>query len=113
MIGSGSPDFFEEFRRITKYKGKLFSDKNLQLFSLLGFKKSLGSLINLQTIFSGIKAAKSGYRQGTIQGDTLQIGGALGVDKYGKLLYYYKSNSAGDLPPVKELLDVNKLAANQ
>ena len=104
VIGSGDPGHFTEFREITGYRGLLFSDPPLTVFSALGFSKGLKGFMSVGSLFKAAAALKQGHRQGRIQGSTLQLGGAVVVGVSGEIRYYYSSRKAGAHPSVGELL---------
>jgi len=104
VIGSGESRHFEEFRSITGYKGKLLSDPSRQAFTLLGFSKGITGLMSIKSIPRVFSAFKGGHKQGSIQGNTLQLGGAIIVDPSYTVRYYFASKKAGAHPAVADLL---------
>lgn len=42
---------------------------------------------------------------GSLQGNALQLGGAIAVMPEGIITYVFRSSAAGDHPPVKDLLE--------
>lgn len=106
MIGNGAPLFIEAFRKDTAYTGKLFTDPSLKTYEVLNLKRSLGSLFGFKSLKQGIRAAASGYVQTSIQGDTLQQGGAVIVGPGDVLHYSYRNSEAGDNPPIPEMLKI-------
>jgi len=105
VIGNGAPHFIQAFREDTGYRGALYTDPTLNTYKLLNLKRSMGSLIGLKSLKEGIRAAASGYLQTSIQGDTLQQGGALVAGPGDTLHYFYRNKEAGDHPPLKEMLN--------
>ena len=105
MIGSGESRHFDEFRGATGYKGTLLSDSSRQAFTLLGFSKGITGLLSIKSIPRVFTALKGGHKQGSIQGNTLQLGGAVIVDPSNTIRYYFASKKAGDHPAVNDLLD--------
>jgi len=104
VIGSGDPVHFAEFRKKTGYRGLLFSDPSLKAFSALGFSSGLKGFVSIGSVFKAASALKQGHRQGSIQGDTFQLGGAIVVDTSGAVRYFFSSKKAGDHPKVDDLL---------
>lgn len=104
MIGSGDPVHFPEFREKTGYAGLLFSDPSLKAFSVLGFSNGLMGFMSMKSVFNAVSALKQGHRQGSIQGSTLQLGGAVVIDISGTVRYFFAGNKAGDHPDVDQLL---------
>jgi hypothetical protein len=60
----------------------------------------------------GIGAASRGHIQVRTQGDAQQMGGTLVVARGGRPVYYYKSDYAGDHPPLDDVLTALKAAAS-
>lgn len=106
VIGNGAPLFIKAFREDTGYTGKLFTDPSLKTYEVLNLKRSIGSLFGFKSLKEGIRAAASGYLQTSIQGDTLQQGGAVIVGPGDILHYSYRNTEAGDHPPVSEMLKI-------
>lgn len=96
--------YFREFRKVTGYRGLLFSDPSLAVFSLLGFSSGLSGFLGLRPVFKAISALKQGHRQGSVQGSTLQLGGAVVIDPSGSVRYFYAAPKAGDHPEIDELI---------
>ena len=109
VIGNGPEEFIMPFREVTRYKGPLFTDPSLETYKILGFRKGFTSLIGFKPLKAGIRALSTGYLQKGIQGPPLQQGGVLVVGP-GKIVHYvYRSQKAGDHPPVEELLQACEL----
>lgn len=104
VIGSGDPVHFMEFREITGYGGLLFSDPSLKAFSVLGFTNSIKAILNIRAVFKAASALKQGYRQGPLQGSTLQLGGAIVIDTSGAVRFFFAGSKAGDHPEIDALL---------
>ena len=62
-------------------------------------------MFGARTLGTGFQALKGGHLQKGIQGDALQLGGAVVIGPDGGVRYYFQSQVAGDHPPVAELLD--------
>ncbi len=104
VIGSGDPRYFKQFREITGYGGKLFSDPSLAAFSALNFSSSITGLISMGSMFKAVSALAKGHRQGSVQGSTMQLGGAVVIDPSGAVRYYFAGKKAGDHPSVDDLI---------
>jgi peroxiredoxin len=104
VIGSGDPVHFKEFRSKTGYDGLLFSDPSLKAYSALGFSKGLMGFMSIGSVFKAASALKQGHRQGSIQGSTLQLGGAIVIDASGAVRYFFAGKKAGDHPDIDTLL---------
>lgn len=104
VIGSGEPAHFKAFREATGYRGPLYTDPTLDLFSVLGFSSGLTGIFNLKSAARAISALRQGFRQGPVQGSALQLGGALVIDTDGNILYRFAAVRAGDHPDPELLL---------
>ena len=71
---------------------------------MLGFASGITKLIGIKPLQSAFTALKSGIRPGTLQGDGLQLGGAVVIAPGNELRYLFREKQAGDHPPVAELL---------
>lgn len=103
VIGNGPEHFITPFRKVTGYRGPLFTDPSLETYNILDFKKGLTSVIGLNPLKAGIRALSSGYLQKGIQGPPLQQGGVLVVGPGNIVHYVYRSQKAGDHPPAEEI----------
>jgi hypothetical protein len=64
----------------------------------------LKGFVSIGSVFKAASAFKQGHRQGSIQGSTFQLGGAIVVDTSGAVRYFFSSKKAGDHPTVDDLL---------
>jgi len=60
--------------------------------------------MSIRSVFNAATALKQGHRQGSIQGSTLQLGGAVVIDASGAVRYFFAGKKAGDHPDVEQLL---------
>jgi hypothetical protein len=89
---------------VTEYRGELLSDPSLKSYNILGFTSGIGKVMGLKALSRGITAMRAGYRPGTIQGSTLQVGGAVIINPDATVSYFFASTEAGDHPPISDLL---------
>ena len=73
-------------------------------FHAAGMKQGKLATLGPATWKRGFRAFKEGFRQHRTQGNPWQQGGVLVVDRGGKLLYAYSADSAGDHPPIGDVL---------
>ena len=105
VVGNGKPTDLPEFSELTGYSGKLFTDPTLNSFKALEFTRKVSGLFATSALVGGLKALKDGYRPGTMQGDALQLGGAVVVGPGAQLYYYFRGQQAADHPPIEEMLN--------
>lgn len=104
LIGNGAPNFIEGFREVTGYTGSIYTDPSLKAFEVAGLLRSVRSTLGLRSVAAGVGTMAKGGRQGSIQGDRWQQGGALVIDPEGKILYSHRSKAGGDNVGPQELL---------
>lgn len=104
MIGCGETKHLLEFRKATGFRGTLLTDPTRELFSYLGFAQGFSGLLAWRPIKDAFAAFRAGFRPGSLQGNALQLGGALVLGTDGTILYRYQSSDAGDHPPIEDLL---------
>ena len=104
-MGCGKETHIKEFREVTGYTGKILTDPSRESFQILGFTSSIGGLLGLKTISRGLSAFRQGIKPGSLQGNALQLGGAIVVDSDSSIRYLYRSSDAGDEPSVGKLLE--------
>jgi hypothetical protein len=105
FVGNGNRHFAAAFKKDYGIEAPLYLDTSRDAYRALEMKRSVtGTIASLATWKSGVRALRSGFRQGTVQGDAFQLGGVLVVRPGGRLVYRYLSGSAGDHPPVPEVV---------
>ena len=82
----------------------LFTDPNRDSYKYLKLKSGLTDIIGMTSFAQTFSAFKSGFKPGSLQGNALQLGGAIVVTPEGNITYFFISSAAGDHPPVEELL---------
>ncbi len=82
----------------------LYTDPSLRAFQAAGLKHSALKTFSPMAIGATVRAMKAGFKQRKTMGKPWQQGGALVVDKTGKVLWSYASEDPGDHAPVSEAL---------
>ncbi len=96
LIGNGKPFFIEGFKELTGYTGVIYTDPSRKVFDAVGLTRGVLSTVGPRSIWSGVKSIRSGRRQGSVQGDPWQQGGALVVSTDGEVLWSHRSMAGGD-----------------
>ena len=104
VIGPGEAAHLAEFREVTGYRSELFADPSREAFQILGFSSGISKLLGIKPIQGVFSAIKAGIRPGKLQGNALQLGGAVVIAPGNELCYLFREKQAGDHPPVDELL---------
>lgn len=104
VIGNGKPSQAAEFARERGLPFRLLTDPGLRSYKAAKLKRSMASTLRPDLVGHSLRALKAGYRQGRMQGDAFQQGGAFVVDSDGKVLFSQRSGTAGDHVDPQELL---------
>jgi hypothetical protein len=82
----------------------LYTDPSLASFRAAGMKHGALRTFSPMAIASTLRAAKAGFRQHGTAGNPWQQGGALVVERGGKVRWSYSSDDPGDHVPVADAL---------
>ena len=91
--------FIEGFIEREKLAGEpvtILTDPSLKAFELAHLERSVLATVGPSAVRAAWRARKAGYRQVAIEGDKLQQGGMLLVDKSGALAFYHRNDNLGD-----------------
>lgn len=105
FIGNGTPLMakdFQEYMEIPQLP--VWTDPKRQTYAHLGFKRGVLSVLDGALLKYARRALKAGFTQGRTQGDPVQQGGVLVVKRGGEVVYGYASATAGDHPPLDEVI---------
>jgi len=105
VIGNGSVEQAEQFRREQMLTFPLYTDPSLESYRQARLNRGLGSTFHPKVVLRGISAFRQGFRQTRTLGDPLQQGGVLVILAGGVLRFEYVSKEAGDHPEVARILD--------
>ncbi len=105
VIGNGGTQHFRKLREKTGYTGELYTDPERKAYKLLDFDSGITKVIGLKSLTDATKLLFSGTLPGSLQGDAMQLGGAVTINTKGLILYHFKEKIAGDHPPLSQLLD--------
>jgi peroxiredoxin len=88
----------ERFRRQLNLEQRVIADPEKRLFKAMAFTRgTIGSFVNPTVIAKGFQAIKQGFRNGVPDGDPMQLGGAVIVDRTGEVLWRQPSKDAADI----------------
>ena len=104
LIGNGTPAMANSFREEFQISSPLLTDPGRRAYAALGLPRGVSLTATFRTVKSGLRAMKSGYRQGALAGDPWQLGGTLLTDRAGSVHYRHVSKYAGDHPPIADIL---------
>lgn len=103
-VGNGTPAQAAAFRDEFGLDFPLFTDPGRESYAAAGLRSSLLDSLRPSLALNGVRALREGHRQGSLQGSALQQGGALVVDRGGRVLYRFVARTGGDHPDPDELV---------
>ena len=104
IVGNGLPTHASHFAQQHGLQGAVYTDPDRIVYRAAGMKRGLGSTFSWDTLKSGARAFKKGFRQTRTQGDPWQQGGTLVVRADGTLAFEHISQAAGDHAAVADVL---------
>lgn len=104
VVGNGKPAQAKAFRDERDLDFALYSDPGLRAYRAAGLRRDAASTFSLGPLKHGMRALKSGFRQGMVQGDPWQQGGAFVFAPGDEVLFEQRSDSAGDHVDPRELV---------
>lgn len=104
IIGSGSPYFAESFRDRMELDVPVYSDEARKSFRAGGFKRNVVRLLHPMGGLRFIDSIWKGHHPSKIQGDLIQLGGAVVIRADGSVPYHQISEHPGDLPSAGEIV---------
>ena len=95
----------EDFRTLLNVSSPVWVDTRKVTYRELKFTRGWrAAVFNLGSALHSVRAMSKGNFQGRSQGDVLQNGGVLVLQKGGACVYGFASKEAGDKPPIDEVL---------
>jgi len=105
FVGNGNRHFARAFRDELGIKAPIYVDTQRGAYAALGMRRGFGATVgSLAAVKNAARALRKGFRQGSVQGDAWQLGGVLVVRPGGEIAYRHLSRTAGDHPPVADIL---------
>ncbi len=74
----------------------IVTDPSLKVFEAADLERSVLATVGAKAIKAAWRARKAGYRQPAIEGDKLQQGGMLLLDRVGEPVFYHRNDHLGD-----------------
>ena len=91
----------------------MYTDPHREAYDALGLVFGMGGIASLKLLSNGIRAAKSGHRQGKTEGHPLQQGGVCLFDTSGSVRFLHRDSTAGDQVHADRIREVLKEVAEQ
>ena len=96
LVGNGTPRFARAFREDLGWDGLLLTDPALRAYRAAGLRRGRVEILSPRLLANTARALGEGYRQEGVQGDPWQLGGALVIQRGGRVTYRQVSREAGD-----------------
>ena len=104
VIGNGAAHFAKAFREDLDFRGTLLVDPELRAYRVAGLRRGRVEVLSPRLGWNALRALGKGHRQGAIEGDPWQLGGALVIRPGGDLAFRHVSTVAGDHADPEELI---------
>ena len=104
IVGNGSPAQAADFRAAQHVTSPLYVDPELRAYATAGLRRGVATALNLRTLAHGVRALRSGQRQGATQGDPWQQGGVFVITPDDRVLFRHVSQEAGDHPDPADVI---------
>jgi hypothetical protein len=105
FVGNGDLQFAREFQTALALRAPVYVDPSRVTYRALGMRRGLSVTIASPASWKNtLRALRSGFHQGTLQGDPWQNGGLLVVAPGGRIAFRHIDESAGDHAPLGDVL---------
>lgn len=108
FVGNGEPryiDGFVERHGIVPELVEVLTDPSRAAFSAAGLERGFWRTFGPRAGLNALRARLMGNRQGSVEGDNLQQGGVLVIDRGGTLVYAHADESLGDHADTTDVVD--------
>ena len=105
LVANGPVEALPAFVRQHALEGRgvtMVTDPSLQSFRAAGLLRP--RLHGLRAAVDALRALGAGYAPGRPAGDALQLGGAVVLDEAGRIVYYHRGRSPGDLADSNDIV---------
>ena len=104
FVGNGELTWAREFAAGECLGCRVLTDPGLDSYRAIGARRGWRSTIGPASLAAGIRAFRHGFRQSGVRGVPDQQGGVYVMLPGDRTAYAYVSGSAGDHPPIEEVL---------
>jgi hypothetical protein len=112
FVGSGTPAMAAAFQAERCPGADVGVDPSLAAYRAFSLRRGLGATFSLRSVGSALGAFSKGHRQGAVEGDALQQGGAFVIGPEGEVLFAHVNQRAGDQVRPEALLAALPASAN-
>jgi hypothetical protein len=103
---------FIEREKLADQPVTIVTDPSLKVFEGADLERSMLATVGPSAIKAAWRARKAGYRQPGIEGDKLQQGGILLLDRNGAAAYYHRNEHLGDHASPSDVVAAARAAAS-
>jgi len=96
FVGTGTPAMAADFARTHAGPHPVLSDPARATFAAAGMRRSVWATLHWRLLGNAWRALRAGFRQGRVQGDAWQQGGAIVLDREGAVVYRQVDRAGGD-----------------
>jgi peroxiredoxin len=104
-IGMGIPAMAADFKEKQDIPFRLLVDQEKRTYKALDLDRSVMAATGPQVWLKGARSILKGHGMAPAQQDWQQLGGALVVDRGGRVLLAHRAKDAADNAPVRRLLE--------
>lgn len=104
LVGSGEPWHAREFEAERCPGCRVLTDPELGSYRAIGARRGWRFVLNPAGLRASARAFRRGFRQSGVRGTADQLGGVLVLLPGDRIAYSRLSGSAGDHPPVDEVI---------
>jgi hypothetical protein len=103
IVGNGSPEQADQFRREFGLRIRLFSDPEMSAYRAAGLRRSVARSLSWRALAPALRALRRGARPAALGGDPWQLGGAFLILPHGDVAFEFSSGYNGHHPQPEEL----------
>ena len=111
VLGNGTVEHAAWFVNEMNLTSPVVTDPSREAYAAVGAKRSPWGVLDPRVFFKALGVMSRGYRQQTMKGDALQLGGVFVIDSNGAVPYARLSGFAGDHPAPAEVVGALRGAA--
>lgn len=113
VIGNGNVAQAQQFREAQGVRCELLVDPELHAYAAAGLKRGVWASFQPGAAVGWFKARREGHRQGPIEGDPWQQGGAFVISPEARVLWAHVNDHAADHAPLSDLLAAVRAATEE
>lgn len=96
FVGTGTEAMAAAFARERAHGRPVLVDPERRLFVATGMQRAWWRIVHPRLLVNAVRALWRGHRQGRVQGDAWQLGGAIVLDRDGRVLHRQRDGAGGD-----------------